>query len=325
MQGRFYILLHYQWHIQLTFFLQTKFSLISQGFSENFKNIQSRRRVWLQHLLLVRSGFLLVICFYTKSFASSLKHFENFHYFQQQTTMDALAAGDAEEHEHCKTCVRMKCNVKPNWPDSCDVIDCENRCGMRLHRCKQIEHLQVKRIHLQNSNYRPQTKLREGYVFTGVCDSVHREGDGIPACLAGLQGEGVYPSMPCRFPGPHPRGNLRGLTRGGLQAHTQGGVSQHALRQRQTPQADGYCCGRYASYWNAFLLNLKKKVIASEKSTRLPNSGQTDLARSILCSAKRLMPFQYFWKKIFEINFIQFRCVRISACRVLTWRRDVRT
>ena len=67
-------------------------------------------------------------------------------------------------------------------------------------------------------------------------------------------------------PGPYPGGRLRGLARAGLQAHTrgeversgpglgvqaQGGVSQHALRQ--TPPADGYCCGRYASYWNAFL------------------------------------------------------------------------
>ena len=34
---------------------------------------------------------------------------------------------------------------------------------------------------------------------------------GIPACLAaGVQGE-WYPSMPCRFPGPHPRGKLRGI------------------------------------------------------------------------------------------------------------------
>ena len=48
-----------------------------------------------------------------------------------------------------------------------------------------------------------------------------------------------YPSLPCRFPGPHPGGSLRGLAEGvsrptpdrGLQAHTLGGVSQHALRQ----------------------------------------------------------------------------------------------
>ena len=77
-------------------------------------------------------------------------------------------------------------------------------------------------IHL----YRSQMKLREGYAFTGVCDSVHGGGGG-------------YPSMHCRPPGPHPgeiwgfwpggvswptpRGKLRGLAWGGLQAHTQGG------------------------------------------------------------------------------------------------------
>ena len=89
-------------------------------------------------------------------------------------------------------------------------------------------------------------------------------------------------------PGPHPRGvsrptpgggaclqanivgGLQAHTQGGLKAHTRGGlspgphpggspgphpggnISQHALRH--TPPADGYCRGRYASYWNAFLL-----------------------------------------------------------------------
>ena len=48
---------------------------------------------------------------------------------------------------------------------------------------------------------------------------------GIPACLAGLGG--VYSSMPCRFPGPHPRGKLRGLAGGSPDGHP-GGVSQHA-------------------------------------------------------------------------------------------------
>ena len=89
--------------------------------------------------------------------------------------------------------------------------------------------------------------MGQGCVFTHVGDSVHRRGGGIPACIAGgipaclvagLQG-GWYPSMSCRFPGPHPGGKLRGLARrgvsrptpkgevegfglGGLQAHTQG-------------------------------------------------------------------------------------------------------
>ena len=83
-----------------------------------------------------------------------------------------------------------------------------------------------------------------------------------------------------RSPGPHSGGRLGGLA-GGLQAHTwgggvgrlgicpvglqdhtqgvsrptPGGVSQHALRQTPPPpKADGYCCGWYVSYWNAFLL-----------------------------------------------------------------------
>ena len=103
-------------------------------------------------------------------------------------------------------------------------------------------------------------------------------------------GRGWYPSMPCRFPGPHPRGKLRGLAGGGLQAHTQGvssptpeGVSRPTPGRvpalggvsRPTPGGaclgvpapggsarggglwkppNGYCCERYASYWNAFLL-----------------------------------------------------------------------
>ena len=54
---------------------------------------------------------------------------------------------------------------------------------------------------------------------------------------------------------PTPKGEFEGSGQGGLQAHSWGGVSQHALRQ--TPQANGYCCGRYASYWNVFLLRLR--------------------------------------------------------------------
>ena len=49
---------------------------------------------------------------------------------------------------------------------------------------------------------------------------------------------------------PTPKGELEGLARGSPGPHL-GDVSQHALMQ--TLRADGYCCGRYASYWNAFL------------------------------------------------------------------------
>ena len=109
---------------------------------------------------------------------------------------------------------------------------------------------------------------------------------GIPACIAGgipacLAAGGWYPSIPCRFPGPHPGGKLRGLAWGGVSRPTpEGGVSRptwgrspgphlgsgvfhHALRQ--TPPHDGYCCGQLASYWNAFLLFLAfcSKILGS--------------------------------------------------------------
>ena len=53
---------------------------------------------------------------------------------------------------------------------------------------------------------------------------------------------------------PTPKGEVEGSGLGGLQAHTWGRVYQHALMQ--TPSADGYCCGQYASYWNAFLSDI---------------------------------------------------------------------
>ena len=110
-------------------------------------------------------------------------------------------------------------------------------------------------------------ELCEGYVFTHVCHSVH--GGVYPSMPCRSLG-GMYPSMLCRFPGPHPGGSLRGLARGGLQAHTQwgswgvwprGSPGPHlggcipACTEADPPPADGYCCGRYASYWNAFLLH----------------------------------------------------------------------
>ena len=109
-----------------------------------------------------------------------------------------------------------------------------------------------------------------------------------------LWGGGCYPSMHCRWypsmpcsrspgevgsPGPHPRGKLRGIwsvthsqggswegsgpdpqPRGklrGMGVSAQGGTCSRGgacSRWVQRPPHDGYCCGRYASYWNVFLL-----------------------------------------------------------------------
>ena len=90
--------------------------------------------------------------------------------------------------------------------------------------------------------YRPQTKLRDGYVFTGVCDSVHR-GGGIPACVAGLQGGVSQHTLQVSRPTPKGGEDLRGLA-GGMSPGPHpggGGVSQHALRQ--TPQLTATAAG----------------------------------------------------------------------------------
>ena len=91
----------------------------------------------------------------------------------------------------------------------------------------------------------------EGYVFTRVCDSVHRR-DAIPAyiavgiraCLWGVYSGGVC-SGGCLLWGVSAPG---GACSGG---HLLWGC-------RDPPKADGYCCGRYASYWKAFLFHITK-------------------------------------------------------------------
>ena len=117
----------------------------------------------------------------------------------------------------------------------------------------------------------PANEVCEGYVLTPICQSFcSQEGGGIPACLAaGLRG--CIPACLAGFQAhTQPGGKLRGLARGVSRItskgkvegspgphlggspgpHPGGVLSQHALKQ--TPP-DSYCCGQYASYWNAFL------------------------------------------------------------------------
>ena len=103
-------------------------------------------------------------------------------------------------------------------------------------------------------------------------------------CSSG--GGGWYPSMPCSrsrgggvlyqhalqvsrptprgevegdlaggvSPGPQPRGKLRGIWPGGISRPT----TKEEVEGEPTlpPPRDGYYCGRYASYWNAFLFKI---------------------------------------------------------------------
>ena len=94
----------------------------------------------------------------------------------------------------------------------------------------------VKQHHRTASNpfLPPATKLGQGYIFTGVCDSVHGRG-------GSALGGGTWSRGFCSWGVPGPGGLLWGVPGG-------------------DPPQDGYCCGRYASYWNAFLLNGTKTV-----------------------------------------------------------------
>ena len=127
--------------------------------------------------------------------------------------------------------------------------------------------------------------LGQGNIFSSMCQEFCPQGEGwwwwypsmpcsrgggIPACLAGFQahtqgglqahtqGEtwGVWPGGLQA----HTWGCLQAHTWGGLQAHTQGGGLQAhtqgvypSMHWGRPPPPDGYCCRRYASYWNAFL------------------------------------------------------------------------
>ena len=86
------------------------------------------------------------------------------------------------------------------------------------------------------------TYLRQGNVFTPVCHSVHR---------------GVYPSMHWdrHPPGRHipactGADNPPGKHTPRADTHPSG---RHHHPWADTPTGNGYCCGWYASYWNAFL------------------------------------------------------------------------
>ena len=132
-------------------------------------------------------------------------------------------------------------------------------------------------------------KLGQGYVFTGVCDSVNR-------------GEYLIPPQEQTPRSRHP------LEQTPPRADTHPGAdtpqSRHPLREQtppeQTPSRPA-CCeirstrGRYASYWNAILFSLGVHF-ASMSILQLPSecSNDTDLCSCsviINCCALITNPF----------------------------------
>ena len=152
--------------------------------------------------------------------------------------------------------------------------------------------------------YRPQTKLREGNVFTGVFDCL------VPGrCLvlgrSGPRGDLVQRwSGPEGVPGPRgclvPGGLVWGvlgpggglvlggcLIPGGLVRAVHGPVGGLVPVEClvETP-LDSYFCGRYASYWNAFLyfIELRSALLLNiYKTQRSSPWAQVDLTRGMNC------------------------------------------
>ena len=103
----------------------------------------------------------------------------------------------------------------------------------------------------------PANEVCEGYVFTRVCLSTGGRGAwprGVPApggvCSGGMPG----PGGPA--PGGGPRGSAladSGLCHYALSPPAPGGAWSWGVCRTPSPR-DGYCCGRYTSYWNALLI-----------------------------------------------------------------------
>ena len=91
-------------------------------------------------------------------------------------------------------------------------------------------------------NYRPQTKLREGYVFTGVCDSVNKGG------MCGCGGHAWLPGV-CVVVGGCTWLWGACMVAGGVCIVAGGGGMHRTRRDTVNKRA-------VRSYWNAFLCNL---------------------------------------------------------------------
>ena len=103
-------------------------------------------------------------------------------------------------------------------------------------------HFRLTKANTHIFNYRPQRSC-EGYVFTPVCLST----GGLPQCMLGYHPPGAGTPLGLDPPGiPPSRSRHPPGTR-----HPPPGTRPPRTRH---PPADGYGCGRYASYWNAFLL-----------------------------------------------------------------------
>ena len=119
----------------------------------------------------------------------------------------------------------------------------------------------IQTIQTAFNNYRPQTKFAK-VMFLHMSVILCTGGGGVVSQHA-LQVVSQHALQPT------PGRGLQVHTWGSPGSHLGGGVSRPTPRgcvcipacTEADPPVDGYCCGRYASYWNAFLLHVYSNKI----------------------------------------------------------------
>ena len=123
--------------------------------------------------------------------------------------------------------------------------------------------------------------LGQGNMFTGVCLSTGR----VPAPGGGACCRGVWSWGGCLL---REGACLGGSGHGGVPAP--GGCLLWEGGLVETPP-DDYCCGRYASFWNAFLLTLISQIVHRyfQHWTNLTNSRSLQNEKKLACPLFRLL------------------------------------
>ena len=128
--------------------------------------------------------------------------------------------------------------------------------------------------------YRPQTKLRKGNVFTSVCQEFCQQGGCVcqTPTPAPRQADTPPVDIPWQANTPPPTDTPLGRHPSPWQADTP--LGRHPL------PADGYCSGRYASYWHAFLcftcFQIKNSTKLTNKLSTVSGGGEAENALHLL-------------------------------------------
>ena len=125
---------------------------------------------------------------------------------------------------------------------------------MKIKHCKYERGIQL----ILTCIYLPSaTKLRQGNIFTGVCQSFCSRG-GLPQCTLGYTprvdtpspGQTPTPTKPITPPSPR-----SGKHNPQSRKHDPPRSRKHIPKTGSSPPPEGHSSERYASYWNAFLFS----------------------------------------------------------------------